>query len=107
MTITNKGKFFRGVSIVVIILILVIKAFCSSSDRVTDANRVGWYQLSHKIERGIKVYDITTPRGVEKVVGSENLQSSLDDYRNNGVYNVDVKDMDKLDPSLKEHYGIE
>ena len=58
--------------------------------RVYDSELVGWYQLRYNLEDGTPVFEITTPRGVEKVVGEDNLQSSLDSYRDDRIYGLPI-----------------
>lgn len=58
--------------------------------RVYDSNLVGWYQLRYNLENGTPVFEITTPRGVERVVGEDNLQSSLDSYRDDKIYGLPI-----------------
>ena len=54
--------------------------------RIYKKELVGYYQLHHKLHNGEPVFLLGTPRGLEYVVGTENLQHSLDVYRENGVY---------------------
>lgn len=63
--------------------------------RIYERELVGYYQLKYEYADGTPVFEITTPRGVEKVVGRENLQESLDSYRSWGIYgkpHVEVDD---------------
>lgn len=52
-------------------------------------NKIGNYELSHYINSE-KVFLLATPRGVEYVLGEENLQYSLDTYRKNGTYGKEL-----------------
>lgn len=54
--------------------------------RIHKKELVGYYQLHHKLHNGEPVFLLGTPRGLEYCVGTENLQNSLDIYRENGVY---------------------
>lgn len=67
--------------------------------RIYDPELVGCYVLVYKYGDGTPVFELTTPRGVEKVVGTENLQHSLDTYRLNGVYGL--PHVEVIDPSEK------
>lgn len=59
--------------------------------RLNDRNLIGNYILHHKLPTGEPVFRLTTPRGEEYVVGRENLQFSLDYYRETGVFGTPVK----------------
>ena len=67
--------------------------------RVYDKELVGCYTLIAKYGDGTPVFELTTPRGVEKCVGYDNLQYSLDVYRSNGWYGL--PHVDVIDPSEK------
>lgn len=56
-------------------------------------NQVGSYELKYKLGDGTPIYSLVTPRGVELVRGSENLQHSLNVYRENGTYGQDYRDL--------------
>ena len=65
--------------------------------RIYDPELVGCYTLVYKYGDGTPVFELTTPRGVEKVVGTENLQHSLDVYRSSGIYGL--PHVEVIDPS--------
>ena len=67
--------------------------------RIYNPELVGCYELIYKYGDGTPVFNLTTPRGVEKVVGTDNLQHSLDTYRLNGVYGL--PHIEVIDPSEK------
>lgn len=55
---------------------------------------VGAYEYTHNLGNGTPVFRLVTPRGPEFVVGRDNLQWSLDVYREDGVYGKDYKELD-------------
>lgn len=59
--------------------------------RLNNRNLIGNYILHHKLPSGVPVFRLTTPRGEEYVVGRENLQFSLDYYREMGVFGTPVQ----------------
>lgn len=65
--------------------------------RIHDPELVGCYVLVYKYGDGTPVFELTTPRGVEKVVGTDNLQHSLDVYRSSGIYGL--PHVEVIDPS--------
>ena len=65
--------------------------------RIYDPELVGCYVLVYKYGDGTPVFELTTPRGVEKVVGTDNLQHSLDVYRSSGIYGL--PHVEVIDPS--------
>lgn len=67
--------------------------------RIYNPELVGCYVLVYKYGDGTPVFELTTPRGVEKVVGTENLQHSLDVYRSSGIYGL--PHIEVIDPSEK------
>lgn len=54
--------------------------------RIYNEKLVGYYNLHHDLPDGTPVFILTTPRGPEYVRGRENLQHSLDVYREEGLY---------------------
>ena len=65
--------------------------------RIHNKELVGYYALLYKYGNGTPVFEVTTPRGVEKCVGYENLQESLDTYRMEGIYGLPHEEV--IDPS--------
>lgn len=92
--------------IVLAILLAGALVGCGNNDgapegyrRVYDKELVGCYTLIAKYGDGTPVFELTTPRGVEKCVGYDNLQYSLDVYRENGWYGK--PHIEVIDPSEK------
>lgn len=54
--------------------------------RIYNKALIGYYELHHDLPNGTPVFLVGTPRGLEYCVGRENLQYSLDVYRENGIY---------------------
>ena len=100
LTIVNGKRFTIFVStlllLVVVLTTTLVKTLGSEKDpmmvRITDPKVVGCYVLDHKLYDGTKVFRLTTPRGVEWCVGTENLQRSLDAYRASGEYGRKLAD---------------
>lgn len=96
LVITKPINFVVSVTIMIT---LVLSAFIymikvvghEEWPRIYDKNIVGCYVYIHKLYDGTKVYELTTPRGVELVRSEENLQLSLDTYREQGVYGKDYR----------------
>ena len=123
LIITNKRRFIGSMTVLTILLLTIlygigrgIYAIVDDSvvykgvryERISDSGLVGWYQLAYKYGDGTPVFKITTPRGVEKVVGYMNLQVSLDQYRDDGIYGLSISaayDKIKL-MQLDKWYGI-
>lgn len=82
-----------------IVLAVLMAAFligCGDNDQQHKrvyGNQVGAYELKYKLGDGTPIYTLVTPRGPEFVRGSENLQHSLDVYRENGTYGQDYRDL--------------
>lgn len=83
-----------------IVLAVLMAAFligCGSDNQPkyerVYGNQVGAYELKYKLGDGTPIYTLVTPRGPEFVRGSENLQHSLDVYRDNGTYGQDYRDL--------------
>ncbi len=123
LIITNKRRFVVSMTVLTILLLTIlygigrgIYAIVDDSvvykgvryERISDSGLVGWYQLSYKYGDGTPVFKITTPRGVEKVVGYMNLQVSLDQYRDHGIYGLSISAAyDKIKRmQLDKWYGI-
>lgn len=93
-----------AVAVFAAVMYLIVAIATSNPDgtpegykRIYDPELVGCYVLVYKYGDGTPVFELTTPRGVEKVVGTENLQHSLDVYRSSGVYGLPHKEV--VDPS--------
>lgn len=75
-----------------IVLIGVLFTACSGDgapegyERIYNKKLIGYYELHHDLHDGTPVFLVGTPRGLEYCVGRENLQWSLDIYRESGVY---------------------
>lgn len=123
LIITNKRRFIVSMTVLTILLLTIlygigrgIYVIVDDSvtykgvryERISDSGLVGWYQLSYKYGDGTPVFKITTPRGVEKVVGYMNLQVSLDQYRDDGIYGLTISAAyDKIKRmQLDKWYGI-
>lgn len=63
--------------------------------RIYNKKLIGYYELHHDLHDGTPVFLVGTPRGLEYCVGRENLQYSLDTYRENGVYGKPYEEGDK------------
>lgn len=100
LTIVNGKRFTIFVStllmLVVVLTTTLVKTLGSEKDpmmvRINNPAVVGYYNYHHKLYDGTKVFLITTPRGQEYVVGTENLQRSLDAYRASGEYGRKLAD---------------
>ena len=84
--------------IVLSVILLAVTMIGCGSDNQTEykrvyGNQVGSYELKYKLGDGTPIYTLVTPRGPEMVRGSENLQWSLDVYRENGTYGRDYRDL--------------
>ncbi len=99
--IVNGKRFVTSLSVLLLVIVVVltttlVKTLGSEKDpimvRVTDPKVIGCYVLDHKLYDGTKVFRLTTPRGVEWCVGTENLQRSLDAYRASGEYGRKIAD---------------
>lgn len=75
------------------LLMITVIVGCSDSNQRVYGDRVGAYTLEYKLANGTPIYKLVTPRGVELVRGSENLQHSLDVYRENGTYGKDYREI--------------
>lgn len=79
-----------------VILLGIAMVGCGDNDQQHKrvyGNQVGAYELKYKLGDGTPIYCLVTPRGPEFVRGSENLQHSLDVYRDNGTYGQDYRDL--------------
>ena len=88
--------------LIVVLFVAVLFTACNNNDgcpegysRIYNEKLVGYYNLHHDLPDGTPVFLITTPRGPEYCVGRENLQWSLDTYRENGVYGKPYEGGDK------------
>lgn len=98
--ITNGKRFITSLSVLLMLVVVLtttlIKVIGSEKDpmmvRITNPAIVGCYVMDHKLHDGTKVFRLTTPRGVEWCVGTENLQRSLDAYRASGEYGRKLAD---------------
>lgn len=111
LVITKPLNFVISVAIAAVavfaaMLYLIVAIATSNPDgtpegykRIYDPELVGCYVLIYKYGDGTPVFNLTTPRGVEKVVGTDNLQHSLDTYRANGIYGL--PHVEVIDPSEK------
>lgn len=86
----------------IIVLIGVLFTACGNNDgapegyeRIYNKALIGYYELHHDLHDGTPVFLVGTPRGLEYWVGRENLQWSLDTYRENGVYGKPYEGGDK------------
>lgn len=80
----------------VVILLGIMMVGCGDNDQQHKrvyGNQVGAYELKYKLGDGTPIYSLVTPRGPEFLRGSENLQHSLDVYRDNGTYGQDYRDL--------------
>lgn len=75
------------------LLMVFLMVGCTDNDQRVYGNRIGAYTLEYKLGDGTPIYKLITPRGAEFVRGSENLQWSLDTYRENGTYGKDYRDI--------------
>lgn len=82
----------------VVIMVAVLFTACRNDDgcpegysRIYNEKLVGYYNLHHDLPDGTPVFLLTTPRGPEYVRGRENLQYSLDVYREEGLYGKDYE----------------
>lgn len=99
LTITNGKRFVASLSVLIVVVVLTttfVKVIGSEKDpmmtRVNNPAIVGCYVMDHVLYDGTKVFRLTTPRGVEWCVGTENLQRSLDAYRASGEYGKKLAD---------------
>lgn len=92
MKIYNKKKFARGMAILIgvptifIYCLVTLIQFNNSQPERMEPGIVGHYEWTHKLPNGERVFKLDTPRGTEWCVGVENLQHSLDKYREDGTF---------------------
>lgn len=75
-----------------LVMVMVLTG-CSDNDQRVYGDKIGAYTLEYKLGDGTPIYKLITPRGAELVRGSDNLQWSLDVYRENGTYGKDYRDI--------------
>lgn len=86
-----KGLFV-GIVLAAIPASIYFGVFYKAPERITTC---GEFEYHHKLEDGTPVFKLGTQRGtIELVRGRENLQNSLNTYRENGSYGKSLKELD-------------
>lgn len=83
----------------------IVLTGCSNPESNTkglNENQIGWY-MEMPSNESFTNYKLMTPRGLELVAGTTNLNNSINEYIK---YDVFGKEVNKLNPSQKKRFRV-